>query len=345
MPKVFFQLWNPTGMINQVMSLELAVGIANQTKNEVIVHYVSNSGDESFNFRKVPIYTPSRWYNNQRAGFTNPDQFPHLLDLVEFEENLTFIDEKIEKFPQETTLIPDLMNDYYFTHGTGETEEEIRFAEGRKKLYFSSATHLKGTLGWYSRFFFTRSSELDLALSKVKFKAEYTEFAKDIAKSIGEFQGAHLRLSDHIHMFETTQDMFEDGLRHLEKNNLPIVICTDQPTHKMVTDNKDKFLLLDEYIVNNYEKEFKSLKYQDEVTFGLLCNLVMHYSKYFIGTPGSTYSAYIQRIRNQAGLIETWDLFGGLKQTHGTPYSWNDYNLENGRKMWWREWPESKLNF
>ena len=81
--KIFFQLWNPTGLINQVMSLELAVGLSHETGAPVVVHYVSNNGDNLYDFKKVPIYTPSRWYNGQREGFTNPDQFPHLLDLLE----------------------------------------------------------------------------------------------------------------------------------------------------------------------------------------------------------------------------------------------------------------------
>jgi hypothetical protein len=110
----------------------------------------------------------------------------------------------------------------------------------------------------------------------------------------------------------------------------------------MIQDNKHRFILLDEYIVNNFRDDFMSLPFQDEVVFGLICNLVLHDSVNFVGTSGSTYSAYIHRVRNQKG-IETWDFFDNPPKAIGSPYSWNGYPLEGGRKMWWREWQESKL--
>ena len=153
----------------------------------------------------------------------------------------------------------------------------------------------------------------------------------------------HLRLSDHIKMFETTQGMFEDWLNKFEQNNIPIVVSTCEPGHKMVQENKHRFILLDEFIVKYFADEFKSLPYQDEVIFGLICNLVLQDSVNFVCTSGSTYTAYIHRIRNQKG-IETWNFFDNPQEASGTPYSWNNYNLDLGRKMWWREWRESKLS-
>jgi len=341
---LFFQLWNPTGMINQVMSLELAVGLAYETQKPTIVHYLSNKGDNLYDFRTVPIYTPSRWSNQQREGFTNPDQFPHLTDILDFNQDIILIDEKINKFPQESTVIENMMADTYYSNSETMSDDEILFAEGRSKLNLNGNIHVKGTLGWYSRFFYNRNKGLDSALASVKFKDEYYEFADMVCNSIGEFQGAHLRLSDHIKMFNTTKEMFENGLERLENNNLPIILSTDEPTNEMIKVNRRRVILLDKYIVENFEKEFKSLKFQDEVIFGLICNLVMHKAKYFIGTSGSTYTGYIHRKRLQAGLYETFDFFDQPLDTSTGPYSWNGYNLENSRKMWWREWKESKLS-
>jgi hypothetical protein len=341
---LFFQLWNPTGMINQVMSLELAIGLAHETKKTTVVHYVSNNGDNLYDFRKVPIYTPSRWHNNQRQGFTNPDQFPHLLDILHFDSNLVIIDPKIESFKQEEIVIPDMMNNFYYSNTKEITDDELAFAEGRQKLSFDKSIHLKGTLGWYSRFFYNRSKELDIKLSSVRFNPVYVDLAKKISNALGSFQGMHLRLSDHIKMFETTQNMFEDWLDKFEKNNIPIVLSTCEPNHKMVQDNRHRFVLLDELIVNDFAEEFKSLPYQDEVIFGLICNLILHDSVNFVGTSGSTYTAYIHRVRNQKGA-ETWDFFDNPQKAIGSPYSWNSYDLDLGRKMWWREWQESKLSW
>jgi hypothetical protein len=340
--KIFFQLYNPTGMINQVMSLELAVGLAHETKKDLIVHYVSNAGDDLYNSRNVPIFTPSRWHNEQRKDFTNPDQFPHLLDLINFNEDLTFIDTKIDFFKQEEFVIDDTLNGYYYSNENEISENELLFAEGRQRIPLDKNLHLKKTLGWYSRFFYNRSTELDNALKSVKFKDVYVDLAKKISNSLGSFQGMHFRLSDHIKMFDTTQGMFESWLSIYENNKLPIVVSTCEPGNKMIQDNKHRFILLDEYIVNNFRDDFMSLPFQDEVVFGLICNLVLHDSVNFVGTSGSTYSAYIHRVRNQRG-IETWDFFDNPPKEIGSPYSWNGYPLEGGRKMWWREWQESKL--
>jgi hypothetical protein len=340
--KIFFQLYNPTGMINQVMSLELAVGLAHETKKDLIVHYVSNTGDDLYNSRNVPIFTPSRWHNEQRKNFTNPDQFPHLLDLMNFNENLTFIDTKIDFFKQEEFVIDDTLSGYYYSAENEVSENELLFAEGRQRIPLDKNVHLKKTLGWYSRFFYNRSPELDNALRSVRFKDVYVDLAKKISNSLGSFQGMHLRLSDHIKMFNTTQDMFESWLNRYENNGFPIVVSTCEPGNKMIQDNKHRFILLDEYIVNNFRDEFMSLPFQDEVIFGLICNLVLHDSINFVGTSGSTYSGYIHRVRNQRG-VETWDFFDNPPKATALPYSWNGYPLDNGRKMWWREWQESKL--
>lgn len=337
-------MYNPTGMINQVMSVELAVGLAHETQKHIVMHYVSNNGDNLYDFKKVPIYTPSRWHNYQRSGFTDPNQFPHLTDILEWDADISLIDEKINKFPQEELVVDSLINDVYFSKETDMTDKELEFAEGRTRLDLTKTLHLKSTLGWYSRFFFNRSVELDKALSSVKFKKEYYDFAEMICRSLGEFQGAHIRLSDHLNMFNTTQEMFENGLLRLEQNGLPIVISTCEPGHKMIRDNKHRFILLDEYIVNNFSKEFLSLDFKDEVVFGLICNLVMHKAKHFIGTSGSTYTGYIQRKRNQNGLLETWDFFDQPIHNPIGSFSWNGYPLQNGQKMWWREWSESKLS-
>lgn len=340
--KIFYQFYNPTGMINQIMSLELAVGLAHETKKTLVVHYVSNNGDNLYNFRTVPIFTPSKWYNKNRENFTNPDQFPHLLDLVNFNQDLIFIDQKIDFFKQQEFMVEDMLSGYYYSKEDSISDDELQFAEGRQRLPLDKVLHIKKTLGWYSRFFYNRDNALDNVLGSVKFKPVYYELAKKISDSLGAFQGMHLRLSDHVRMFETTQGMFESWLNKFEQNSLPIVLSTCEPGHKMVEDNKHRVIMLDEYIVNNFRDEFMALPFQDEVVFGLICNLVLHDSINFVGTSGSTYTAYIHRVRHQRG-IETWDFFDNPQKANGVPYSWNQYPLDLGRKMWWREWSESKL--
>jgi hypothetical protein len=328
------------------MSIELAVGISHVTNKELVIHYMNNNGDQLYDYKKIPIYTPSRWHNNQRKAIMNENHFPHLKDILDWpnKENNILIDEKINYFPQEDKVIENFAHDYYYSNCDLTEDEEI-FADKRKRLYFEDQFnyHLKQTLGWYSRFFYQRDKSLDLKLNQVKFKKEYLDFADKIAKTIGEFSGAHLRLTDHLRMFNTTQEMFEAGLDELEKYGLPILLSTDDPNHEMVLKNKHRVVMLDEIIIDYFKNDFLSLPYQDEVIFGMICNLVMHQSLNFIGTSGSTYTAYIQRNRNQNELEENWLFFDKLNKQELNKYGWVNYDLNHSQKMWWREWPYSKL--
>jgi hypothetical protein len=338
MKPIFFELWN-AGLFNQVSSLELAVGLAHETKRPLVVHFFyHNLENNSY------IYTPSTRCNDQRNNFTDRSfsKNPHLLDLIDINTDLIVVNEKINSFKQEELVINNLMTGYYYSNKEEITEDELAFAEGRQRLPLDRPIHLKQTLGWYSRFFYDRSPELNKAISSVKFKKEYTDLAKKISESLGKFQGMHLRLSEHeVDPMLHREEIIDSWLTKYESNGLPIVLSTEEPTHPVVNKNKHRFILLDEYIVNNFEEEFKSLPFQDEVVFGLICNLVLHDSVNFVGKSGSTYTSYIHRVRNQKG-IETWDFFDDPPKATGKPYSWNNHYLPNDLKMWWREWEESK---
>jgi hypothetical protein len=338
MKPIFFELWN-AGLFNQVLSLELAVGLAHETKRPLVVHFFSHNLEKN-----IYISTPSTRCNDQRNNFTDRSfsNNPHLLDLIDIDTDLIVVNERINSFKQEELVINNLMTGYYYSNKTEITEDELAFADGRERLPLDKAIHLKQTLGWYSRFFYDRSPELNKSISSVKFKQVYADLAKKISDSLGKFQGIHLRLSEHeVNPDFHKEELINDWLIKYESNGLPIVLSTDEPNHQVVNKNKHRFILLDEYIVNNFEKEFKSLPFQDEVVFGLICNLVLHDSVNFVGKSGTTYTSYIQRNRNQKE-IETWDFFDNPPKAIAEPYSWNNYPLDNDLKMWWREWPESK---
>ena len=338
MKPIFFELWN-AGLFNQVSSLELAVGLAHETKRPLVVHFFSHDLEKN-----IYISTPSIHSNDQRNNFTDRSlkNNPHLLDLFDINSDLIIVDKKIDFFKQEEITINNLMLGYYYSNKSEITEDELAFAEGRERLPLDKTIHLKQTLGFYSRFFYDRNPELNKALSSVRPKQVYTDLAKKISESLGKFQGMHLRLSEHeVDPMFHREEIIDSWLTKYENNGLPIVLSTDEPNHQVVNKNKHRVILLDEYIVNNFEKEFKSLPFQDEVVFGLICNLVLHDSVNFVGKSGTTYTSYIQRNRNQKG-IETWNFLDDPPKAESKPYSWNNYPLPNDLKMWWRDWPESK---
>ena len=139
--------------------------------------------------------------------------------------------------------------------------------------------------------FFANQDDEFLNKIKVTFKEEYVNLANKIAKSLGEFRGMHVRLTDHAERtFSFSEKDFDKALKN---NDLKTVVLTDDVNNE-IFKNKD-ITFLDDYIVDNFSDEFLALPSQSEIVFGLIGLLVMCQSKEFIGTPRSTFTAYIQR--------------------------------------------------
>ena len=88
--------------------------------------------------------------------------------------------------------------------------------------------------------------------------------------------------------------------------------------------------------------EFKLLEFFDETVFGMIVNLVMHHSKDFVASQGSTYSGYIQRHVNQNNKNYVWKIIGEDDLHTGEHYSFSNYP-NNDLISWYREWPESYM--
>ena len=345
MGNIFYQLYQPCGLFNQITSLETAVGLASRSKKQLIFHNISNPPNGDYNGARVPIYSANYKYN-ERTHLIDSNVFPNISDLLDWEnkECNILIDDKIDNFTNEDLRVENLMN-YYSVSSLDVLENESFFSEGRERLNLDgyNNVHLRKTLGYYSRFFFGRNPELDKSISSVRFKSEYYQLAEKIALSIGSFNGAHFRLTDHKAMFDPDHNILDSGINKIG-DRLPIVMCTDQPDSELIKNSSYKYLMLDEYILNNFYREFREFKFKEEVSFGILNNLVMHYSQDFIGSPGSTYTGYIHRGLNQKRDIQ-WRIFGEEDHIQDGLYSWNGYSIKDSMtKQWWREWKESRLN-
>ena len=344
MGTIFYRLYQPCGLFNQLTSLELAIGLSNRYNKSLVIHNINNPYSNEYKSR-VPVYSANYKFNDRR-GLVDTGVFPRITELVNWKnkEQSVFIDDSVDKFTEENLVVENLMM-YYSSDDDNLKENESDFSENREKLLIGDFNniHLKNTLGYYSRFFFNRNTELDSVLSSIRFDEGYYELAEQVARSIGDFNGAHFRLTDHKSFFDPDINILDSGLNRLD-NSLPIVMCTDQQDSEIVKNSSYKFLLLDNYILNNFYKEFRQFKFKEEVSFGILNNLVMHYSKDFIGSPGSTYTGYIYRSINQKQELDL-KLFMEDPHIQNGIYSWNGYNNKDiYTKQWWREWKESKLN-
>lgn len=339
MKKIFFQLYNPCGLFNQITSVELGVGLSEITGRQLVWHNINNPPNPKFNGKRVAIYSANYEYND-RGKKIELGVFPKITELMNWKnkEDNVFIDDIVDVFSYDTDNIENLMRYYY------SDKENLEFSEGRSLLSLDNEKDwdIRKTLGYYSRFFDNRSKELNNAISSVRFKDEYYQISERIAKSIGDFNGAHLRLADHKPMINTTAESFNQGLSKMS-GSLPIVLSTDEPHSSVIKNSDYRVLLLDRYILNNFYEDFKTLPFKEEVSFGIINNLVMHHSKDFIGTPGSTYTGYIHRNLNQKSNIG-FKLFCEEEHKKTGSYSWNGYNNKDTfTKQWWREWEESKI--
>ena len=350
---LIYELYNPCGLFNQVTSLEKGVALSYAFKRDLLIHNVVNVSYSNLEKRQgMFTKNTSSKYKVDRKGLTDESRNPQINDLLSFTpySNAVFVDNQLGSISSKP-VGPVNFRNMYVNLSDDETNE-YDFSLGRSKLKnpIGYDLEVRCTIGWYSAFFMNRTPEVDFGLSTVRFKPEYYELAKRIADSIGDFVGAHIRLTDNQFGYPL-EPQVREGISSLL--DYPVVIATDQPTHPAVAAQKG--LILEKYIEQNFYNDFKQMEFTDEATLGLVCNLVMHHAKDFIGSQGSTFTAYIQRhVRNDMKL------FGEIPYEQAGPFTWNGYKipdvtldpqwnhgltkLEDPRTFtWWREWPESRL--
>lgn len=349
--QIIFEIHNPCGLFNQVSCVENAVALSYFLKKDILIHHIFNKPWVKEIEKGVGIYSANHWWNKRK--FVNNQNTPKITDLMEVCSygEFEFLDEKLN--------IPSIVfSNHFYNFSSNSTNEEY-FNCGRTKFLEETKEHYSftSTLGWYSTFFMNRTKEVEKGLSLTKFKPEYYQLAKIIADQIGPFVGAHIRLTDN--QFEyPTHEQIDRGMGSLKKG-FQQVVATDHAANERITRLKLKgVLVLEELIEKEFYKEFQELKFTDEVSLGLLANLVMHHSKDFIGSQGSTFTGYIQR--HAEGTMR---VFGEQPYEINGPFTWNGYKypsfspetIERNKKInyieklfdadnrWWREWPESRL--
>lgn len=330
MNKILFKL-EKNGLINQLMSLEIAIGLAKQSGKNVIVHNVAPDANP-------PIHSSNT--NTLNRDFINLSNHPKITDLVVFDDidNLEIIDSFIPHLND--SLLVDGLRFYFYGR---DTEKDFSYERINLNTLIDNNIYIQGSNVWYSVFFLNKDVELSKAIKSLQFKAEYTELAKKIAESIGLFNGVHIRLTDHAFWKEKPNSTILLKYINMMNNTLPLVVATDDSDNEIFNEIKDNAIFLDRYILDNYIDDFKSLEFHDESVFGLITNLVMHYSVDFVGSQGSTYSGYIQRNIYGKNKSYSWNLIGEEPVDYSGKYSFSNYHPAELRS-WFREWKESDLS-
>lgn len=330
MNNLFIKL-HGTGLINQFMAIEIAAGIASEGFYTPIVHNILQN-------KNSPIHNAN--VNNLKRKDMLSKLSPKITDIIDYDNSLAIIFEDDNlSINYDNVFGPQ----YYSGTNNNISEKEKEFACNRTNINSINNQDLYMTYVnlWYSTFFFNRTSELNKSIKSVKFKKQYVTLAEKIAKSIGDFNGVHIRLTDHAFWKNPiTSKEIDKFLINL--NNRTIVIATDNFDDEVIKNISTKHIILDKYIEENFMKDFLLLDFFDETVFGMIVNLVMHHSKDFVASQGSTYSGYIQRNVNQKNKNYIWKIIGEENLTIGKNYSFSKYdNID--LVSWYREWPESYM--
>lgn len=339
------RLWS-TGLINQLMSLEIIVGLSEILGKPVSLYNMKDQFDSLGIWNPIVTINKSRYKN-----FISDIRVQRISDILDWENSEWILEDKDFDFSQRINTI-SLFEYQYINCSVSRQEGEDDFRNDQKGLVLNSGIdyNFVDILAFYSRFFFNRTREIDIALSKICWKRPYIELASDIARELGDFVSIHLRDTDNHRIFKVPESGFVSGLNSLEERGLPIILSTDNVDGAMIQKYRNRYTIIDDIIRFNWRDRFKSLPYYDEIILGLISNLVLGYSKDFIGTPGSTYTGYIHRQINSRENC-SWRFLPGRVQPEQNQfnqeitgskgrYSWCEYKTQPN---WWREWPESRL--
>ncbi|NJO44673.1 MAG: hypothetical protein HC835_03035 [Oscillatoriales cyanobacterium RM2_1_1] len=366
-----------SGLNNNLMSLELAVGLAYLTQRKLVYYGSRGVGKQLQPCRggyywQIPV---------SRQGVINQGAVPTILDIVDPLpiEIIDYVSFCREIYGQKCTCYHSPIRLVESTFVASQTpivpDCLAAFAEGRTLLrdVEQDVWHLSAcNFGYYSRFFYSPTPSLYEILQGVHPRSIYLNLAQKIAQTLGQFNGIHVRLTDYRCSIPGVDKNYAGRiLQNIQANFCPqelLLICTDESENKdffrEITHRYRNHLFLDEWIVHEFKAEFKALPFTDEQTLGLICNLVMGYAQEFAGTLRSTYTGMIHRNWLKNRLKTTPDLglpfqyidsglgarpvsfrHGIYLETQAGLFSWNriQFPLYSDEKSWFREWPESVI--
>lgn len=285
---LFYRLHH-AGLTNRLFSLEIALGLSEMTKKKLVIY---NLLDKQQNWLdSFPI--------SENVVFGKRDlivkrELVNFFELIDFNKSLVWeyiAFGKIDKFCKDEIKISDnLFSDY--VNVNKEKGLSLEYS-AKKELIFEDekSYNLTGPNLANREVFFANQDNKFLDKIKVTFKDEYVSLANKIANSLGSFRGMHVRLTDHAdRTFSFSEEDFDKSFNN---SKLKTIVLTDDVNNLIFKDKN--VIFLDDYIVDNFSEEFLALPSQSEIVFGLIGLLVMCQSKEFIGTPRSTFTAYIQR--------------------------------------------------
>jgi hypothetical protein len=387
-----------SGISNERMSLEIALGLASLTQRRLILYGVA---DNSFGIR------PSKggWYRMENhgwlgAGRSLPGYRPSL--VTELYEQLPVevyfgrenpewpeswfsgVGEEIHVFNHQISgwwFCPSALDDSYSLASIVEASARAGFADGRSLLRIPSEPiwRMQGSnLSYYSRFFFDPTNAVSITMQRMGLCSWIESFAANVARSIGDFNGCHIRLTDFRKFLPQSSDYNEVIASVISESISPdqlLLIATDEDPSSSFFDplrrRFGKILFLEDYLRSECGDLWTSVPFINESVLGVICQLILERSLSFSGTIGSTFTGLIhrgwlsRRLADGAKASESHFRFihcgiagapvsvpgyfnkGQFVESRGGTFSWNRVSIRNvskGQLAWYREWPECALD-
>src|SRR5688500_8354512 len=215
-----------------------------------------------------------------------------------------------------------------------------------------------------SAFYFlnTKEKEERLKSVEIKYKPEIENLASKLASQIGKYNAFHLRLGDFLTNYG--EDEYSVNLERFKNyisatftdKQLPVLAATDGLYEKELFAEMlegFKVIFIDELVFDEYERDYRELKFTDFNVLSIINQLLCAASENFIGTYRSTFTTIIHRLRQERFGKTDCNFFPDgkiakiltpdykIKADQTGFFDWNRYTVfsENHTSMaWMREW-------
>jgi len=335
--------YSNNGLGNQFYSLQLLAGFAGLFKNDQIDLVWNDNGQSIQNPQTEDINNTDVSKLNSILDSSNPSLF----DLVDFSYDNVVIHPN-DLYIKDRLNVNMVNTQHHFMNCTEDETNIDIFASGKKQFKINDELDniLTLTLIPYSRFFFNRTIEMDESISRLKFKQPYVELADKVSKSLGRYNGTHIRIMyDHHQYYKFTKENFDAGIEKFNDKSLPIICSVDNFDNPILSNSDYNLISLENVILENFAEDFKALPFHNEIVLALISMLVMVKSEDFVATPRSTFGNMIFQLRNNI-IDESYKYYPGSGSPFDVydkdykPYSWS----KNAQGITWeRDWVESKL--
>lgn len=357
---------DPGLLTNRRMSLEIGVGLATLTGRRLSMSWSDPIGD-------APGPGPAR---RPKEGSSSRDvSRPTMLDLWDVPIDPIADEEWSDAVGEQArTLDWGSFTECVYLAGPDKVPRSsvIDFANGRTRFVRVPVTDervirvLGRPLSWFSYFFYatgdTRRRLLD-AVSAVRLRAPFRDFAAQVARDLGSFNVAHVRRTDMVRGIRAYAGVSPARIAATLSAMLPpeetLVVATEaDPRSALFDPIRERFrdvVFLSDLILADHAAGFEALPFHEDNALGAITQAVATGALRFVGTLGSTFSGLIHRERCRLNPSEPFSytadftppgpqfLDGQFVETRDGRYTWNRIGIQvsPGVLAWLREWPEA----